>query len=102
MARSDESVNLMLAGLRSRVDAPASVGVVDCLGDLADQRRGLGGGHGSARDALGERRALDQFHDNRAIFDLADYGDMRVVEFGEQAGLALKGSEEIRVACVDQ
>ena len=56
-------VILMFAGFKSRWTMPFLVRGLEGLGDLAGDRQGLGDRHWPRRDALGERRPVDQFHD---------------------------------------
>ena len=64
------------------------------LGDLARDRERLGERQRPARDARREVVALDELHHERAdaarLLDAVDGGDVRVIERGEQLGLALK------------
>ena len=55
-------VTLMLAGFRSRWTMPLLVRRLKRVGNLPRDRERLGDRNRAARDAIGERLALDQFH----------------------------------------
>ncbi len=69
------------------------------LGDLARERQRLVNGDRAFRDALGEVFALDELHDDRAsaraLLDAVDLRDVRVVEGGEDLGLALEAGQAV-------
>ena len=48
-------------------------------------------------DPVGERRPLDQFHDEGLIFDSVDRGDIRVIQRRERLRLALEAHEPIGI-----
>ena len=56
----------------------------------------------SARNALGQIVALDEFHherrDARALFESVDAGDVRMIQRGEDFGFTLKTCEPIVVS----
>ena len=58
-------------------------------------------GIGTPRDAIGERRALDQLHHQRSrasgLLDAVNVGDVRMVERGKDLGFALKPREPVGV-----
>ena len=73
------------------------------FGDLARDRQRLVQRQRPSRDPIGQRRAFDQFHHQRArssrcFFESVDLGDVRVVQRREQLRLALEAREPIRIA----
>jgi hypothetical protein len=70
---------------------------------LASDRQGLVERNGAPRESVGERRPFHQFEDERldpvGFFNSIDSCDVRMVQRGEQLGLALKAQEAIRVIC---
>ena len=82
------------------------------VGDLARNRQRFVQRNGSLRDAIGERRAVDQFEDerpyvgrvlpfrpadHRRFFDPVDLRDVRMVERGQHLRLALKSRDAIGI-----
>jgi catechol 2,3-dioxygenase-like lactoylglutathione lyase family enzyme len=67
------------------------------FGDLLGHRQGFVQRKGSLRDALGERRAVDELQHQGAIFDAVDLRDVRMVERGQHLRLALKSRNAIGI-----
>ena len=75
-------VTLTFAGLRSRWTIPLLVRRLQRLGDLPRDGERLVERERAARDALGQRLALDQLHDQAALppsglLEAVDRGDVR-------------------------
>ena len=72
------------------------------LGNLARERQRLVDRNRTFRDALGEVFALDELHDDRAracgFLDAVDLRDVRMVEGGEDLGLALEAGQAVAAA----
>lgn len=62
------------------------------VGDLADVVEG-----GFEWNGTAELYAFDEFHDDGAVFDAIDGGDVVVVQSGEDVGFAGEAGEAIRV-----
>ena len=60
----------------------------EAVGDLPGDLERLVERNRALLDPLGQRRALDQLHDERAVLDAVDRGDVRMVEGGEHLRLA--------------
>jgi hypothetical protein len=84
------------------MDHAAIVRGLERLCDLASDWQRLIDRDRPGRDAIGERRPVDQLHDERVdavLFDNpVDRGDVRVIERRENFGFALKSREMIGVA----
>ena len=72
------------------------------LGDLLRDRQRVGECDRTTRDAIGERRPLDQFHDERAdavrFFQPVDVRDVGMVQRFERLRLALEAGDALRIA----
>ena len=84
------------------MDDPFVVRVFESFGNLLGDLDGLGNRHRPAREPLLQVFALDQFErdERRAagFLEAVDRGDVRMVERGEQVGLAAEPAEALRVA----
>ena len=71
------------------------------LGDLLGDGQGLIYRDGTLRDAVGECRSLDQFHDQRSLaltaFEAVDRRDVGMVERRERLGFAVEAGQAFRV-----
>ena len=72
------------------------------LGDLSRDGQGLVERNRTVRDAIRERRALDQFQDEGRMpcdrfFEAVDGGDVWVVQRRQHPGLALEARKAIRI-----
>ena len=71
------------------------------VGDLLRHRQRLIEWNGALRDAVGQRRTLDELHHQRrrvgGVFQAVDRGDVRMVERGEDFRLALEARQPIRI-----
>jgi hypothetical protein len=65
---------------------------VQGVDELADDRQALV--HGQR---AGERRAFDQLHDEGALFDTVNLGDIRVIERGEHLRLAVEAGHAVGI-----
>ncbi len=95
---------LDVGGLQVAVDDTALVGVLEGLGDLAGDRQRLVERQRAARQPIGQGRALDQLHDQEAErrgrvrrLEGVEHGDARVVERGQDLGLALEAAQPVGV-----
>ena len=72
------------------------------IGDLARDRRAPRRPRSALRDAVGQRRALDELHHEGAdavrLLEAVDGGDVRVIERGQDLGFALEPGEPIGVS----
>ena len=95
-------VILMFAGFRSRWMMPFSCATSSASAICDAMRSESATGSGSGREALRERLALDELHDDvtrRAVLlDAVDRGDRRMVEGREHPRLALEPRHAVRVA----
>ncbi len=94
------------------MDDASLVRVFQGFGDLEQNILGFGGGNGALRifsiahngltpvrfDAIGERRAGHQLHDQSTVFDAVDGGDAGVIERRQHAGFALKAGQTFGIA----
>jgi hypothetical protein len=84
------------------MDDALGVRRLERVGDLVGDAERLLERHRALRDAIGERRSLDEFHDQgrRApgSFQAENVRDVGIVEGGEDFGLALESREPLRVA----
>ena len=73
------------------MDDPLFVRGFERLGNLLRDRKRLTDWDRRGRDPIGERRALDQFHDQgsdaAAVLESMDLRDVRMIERGEHAAL---------------
>ena len=60
----------------------------EAVGDLPGDLERLVQRNRSLLDSFGQRRTLDQLHDERAVLDAVDRGDVRMVEGGQHLRLA--------------
>ena len=97
------SVSMMLPGLRSRWTMPGAVRLVERIGDL--DRRSAAPGRAAARPSasrVGERLALEMLHhqevDAVLAADVVERADVRVVQRGDRAGLALEAFADVGIA----
>ena len=81
------------------MDDPPLVGGLQRLGDLTGKR--LVERDRTLRDPVLQRRAFDQFQDERppvsALFESVDLGNVRVVQRGQHLGFALEASQAFRI-----
>ena len=88
--------------LQVPVNDAAVVGGFKRLRNLARDRQRLVKGHRSLLDAIRERGAFDELHDERpgrtSLLEAVDLGDVRMVERCEQLGLALEPRQPLRIA----
>jgi hypothetical protein len=84
------------------VDDPGVMREFQRLGDLRRNRQRLVERKRALRDAVGQRRALDQLHHQRQVppgrLQAVDRSDVRMVERCQKAGLAFEPRQAIRVA----
>ena len=77
------------------------VGLFQRFRDLFRDGKALIQGQGSLREAIGERRAFHELHDEGVRFaarlHAVDLGDVRVIELREQLRLALESREALPV-----
>ena len=71
------------------------------LRDLPRDRERSSIGKAAAREALGQRRSLDQLEDESAksvgFFEAIDRGDVWMIQRGSDARLALEAGEALRI-----
>ena len=83
------------------MDNPLAVGLFERLCDLQSERKALSKGKRPLFEAFGERRAVDELHDERldaaALFEAEDRGDVGMVELGEELGFALEPRQALLV-----
>ena len=83
------------------MDDPLVVRGLECLGDLRGDLERLDDREASCDDPIGQRRAIDQLHDQRTraieFLEAVDLPDVRVIERGEQLRLATEAREAILV-----
>ena len=83
------------------MDDPLLVRGLERFGDLLGDRKRLTDGDRRARDPIGERRALDQFHDQGSyaagVFEAMDLRDMRMIERGEHLRFTTEAGEAIGI-----
>ena len=89
---------------RSRVAfAETHPGLLPGNGERLDERQAARGAQPTWSTRLGERRAPDQFHDERlrlawtAAFEAVDRRDVRVVQGGEHLRLALEAGDALGI-----
>ena len=87
-------VRKMLAGFRSRWIRPRSCTAASVSTTVSAMARGFVKGQGTAREAIGQRLAVEQLHHEvvHAVLmpDVVDGADVRVVQRGDGARLALE------------
>jgi hypothetical protein len=85
------------------VNDALGVGLLEGLGDLLRDLQGLVDGDGAFLQAVLQVRALDQLEDEERcpvrIFEAMDGRDVRVVERGEEMGLAAEAGQALRILC---
>jgi len=73
------------------------------LGDLFRDGERLVNRDGAMREAVGQRQALDELHDQRGdairLLEAIDRRDVRMVQGGEDFGFPLKTSQPVTVPC---
>jgi hypothetical protein len=83
------------------MDDPLFVRRFHGLRDLPGDGKCFSGGDRTPRDAVRERRPVDQLHHQRdrgsRSFQAVDRRDVRMIERGEDLGLTLKPSQSLRV-----
>ena len=83
------------------MDHAFGVGGFQSFGDLHEERERLADGNRSARDAIGQRLALDQLHDEEAgavvRFEAIESRYVAVIERRQDARLALEAGEPLGV-----
>ena len=84
------------------MDDAAAVGEVDGVADLLEDLDGATGGEEVFADELEDIAAVDQFHDEDAVFfddcEFEDGGDVRVDEAGHGLGLGAEAVDGFAVA----
>ena len=88
---------LDIAGLQVAVNDAFFVRAFERIGDLPRDFQGFVERNRAVRDALGQRGTLDQLHDQRAVFDAVNGGNVWVIEGGQDLGLAVEASETVGV-----
>ncbi len=87
--------------LEVAVDDSLVVRLFQRLGDLSGDGEALLERQGSRGEPFGQRRSLDELHDEGAdaarLFEAEDGGDVRVVQLGQQLRLALEAGEALLV-----
>ena len=95
-------VILMFAGFRSRWTIPFSCAASSASAICRAMVSASASGSGPARDAVGQRLALDQFQHQRAdavrLFEAVDRADVRMIERREHARFALEARQPIGIA----
>ena len=80
---------------------PGLVGGLQRFGDLLGDREGFIDGDGASRDAIRQRRTLDELEDQRSnvlgLLQPVDGADVRMVQAGQDLRLPLESGEAIRV-----
>jgi len=83
------------------VDDALAVGLLEGLRDLLGDLEGLADGNRALREALLEVLALDELEREEGLparlLEPVDGGDRRVVEGGEEVGLAAEAREALRI-----
>jgi hypothetical protein len=83
------------------VNDAAFVRSLERVGDLACDRQRVVDRDGGVPDAIGERLALDELHDESQrtarVLDAVDMGDMRMIERGEQLRLAFEARDAFAI-----
>jgi hypothetical protein len=92
---------LDVGGLQIAVDDALVVGFLEGLGDLLRDLEGLVEGDSTARETLLEVLALDELEGEErppvGLLEPVDGGDARVIERGEEVGLAPEAGESLGV-----
>ena len=93
----------MFAGFRSRWMMPCSCAASSASAICRAIGSASSTGIGPLRDAIGERRPLDQLHHERDarrrdLFEAVDLRDVRMVQRGEDFGFALEPRQPIGIA----
>ena len=95
------AAHLDVRGLQIAVDDPLLVRGFERLRDLLRDGQGFVERHGSARDALRQIVAFDEFHHEGghapAFFEAVDRGDVRMIQGSEHFRFALKTREPIGI-----
>ena len=93
--------DLDVGRLEIAMDDALLVRGVERVRDLPRDRQRLVERQRPLRHAIGERLAFDQFQHQRvdavAVFDAVNRGDVRMVQRGEQPGLALEAGETVGI-----
>ena len=93
--------HLDVGGLQVAVDDPLLVRRFQRLSDLLRDGECFVDRHGTLRDAIRERWALDEFHHQRrhaiALLEAVNLRDMRVVQRRQDFGLTLESRQPLRV-----
>ena len=84
------------------MDDPLLVRGFERLGNLRRDRQRLTDRDRRGRDPIGERRAIDQLHDQcvqrrPALFEAIDLRDVRMIEDGEQLRFATEPREAVGI-----
>ena len=91
----------MFAGLRSRWNHSSFVRRFEGLGDLLGDGKGLIQRDSALRDAVRQRRPLDEFQDQRpdtlSLLQPVDRADVGMIQRGEHLGFTLKAGQPVRV-----
>ncbi len=69
------------------------------FGDLPGDRQRLVQRNGSLRDAIRERRSLDELEDERAFLESVNRRDVQMIERREDLRLALEARQAIGIEC---
>ena len=93
--------DLDVGGLEIAMDDPEGVRRLERFGDLAGDRQRLVDRDRAQGGALGQGRALDELQDQRpeaaGLYEVVDTTDVRVVERGQNPGLALEAGKALGV-----
>ena len=79
------------------MDDAGGMGAVESVGDLHAEAEDLADRQRPAGDAVGERLAFEQFHDQVAVADVVERADVRMIELRDRLGLALEARPQLRV-----
>lgn len=81
------------------VDDAALVRGFERVGDLPRDGQHFGHRQRTARDDGRQIFTIDQFHDEAAVDDAVDVGDVRVIQRGQRLCLAREAGEALRIEC---
>ena len=91
----------MLAGFQIAVDDAHLVGRLECLGNLRRNFDGVGFGHRTTRDEIGQVLAADELHRDEpltvGLVETEDSRDVGVVDRRQRLGLAFKSAHALGV-----
>ena len=90
-------VILMFAGFRVAMHDPVVVRGREPVGDLSRDAERLVERNRPLLDALGQRRPLDELHDERLVLDAVDRRDVRMIERGEHLRFAREARQAQRI-----